>query len=397
MKIVIPSYSRSDQIVKKTLKVLNDVVADIYVFVVEEEFEEYKKVIDDRIHVIVGEKGLANQRNFITNYFDEGEVLVSIDDDIEEVHIKSGKPLQTILEECCEFVKINDGILGFPPTFNKFWNKAEGYKKGLYYIIGAFFVFKNDRIQVTKSIGEDFERSVKYFEKYGYVSRCNDLIYKTKYYTNKGGMMQEGRNTNNIYSDLVKLYYQYPHLLQLRTKKLKEEIVNLSVKKSEVPKVMILPKINIFDDLQKMLDGAKIKKTSGSKQGSGSRPNFPVHQKSCFGYIQRRFKKKKIELSVDSINYPNIYEELKRIGNIICPFEFKSIHVLKNCVCPKHRDAKNTQKSVLVSFGDYTGCNLVVEDVVYDARHTPIIFDGKTMEHWNTDDLVGTKYSLIFY
>jgi hypothetical protein len=397
MKIVIPSFARSDQIVKKTLNVLKDVSADIYVFVVEEELEEYKKAMDERIHLIVGEKGLANQRNFITNFFDEGEVIISMDDDIEEVHIKSGRSLQNILEECCDYLKENDGIIGFPPTYNKFWNKAEGFKKGLYYIVGAFFIFKNDRIQVTKSIGEDFERSIKYFEKYGYVSRCNDLIYKTKYYTNKGGMMEEGRNVNKIYSDLTKLYYKYPHLLKIRTKKLKEEVVNLSIKKSEIPKVMILPKINIFNDLEKMMIDSILIKTSGSKKGAGSRTNFPVHYRECFGYVQRRFKKKNFELSVASIKYPHIYEELKRIGNIICPFEFKSIHVLKNCVCPKHKDSKNSQKSVLISFGDYTGCNLVIEDNIYDAKHTPILFDGRIMEHWNTPDLVGTKYSLIFY
>lgn len=397
MKLVIPSFSRSDQIVKKTLNVLKDIVADIYVFVVDEELEEYKKVVDDRIHLIVGKKGLANQRNFITNYFDEGEIIISMDDDIEEVHIKSGKSLQFILEECCNYLKENDGIIGFPPTYNKFWNKAEGFKKGLYYTIGAFFIFKNDRIQVTKSIGEDFERSIKYFEKYGYVSRCNDLIYKTKYYTNKGGMMEEGRNANNIYSDLTKLYYQYPHLLQLRIKKLKENVVNLSIKKSEVPKIIILPTIFIFNDLQKMLNNFPLRKTSGSNKGTGSRTNFPIHYRECFGYIQRRFKKKNLELSVASIKYPTIYEELKRIGNIICPFTFTSIHVLKNCICPKHKDSKNSQKSLLVSFGDYTGCNLVIEDVVYDAKNTPILFDGRIMEHWNTSDLVGTKYSLVFY
>jgi hypothetical protein len=397
MKIAIPSFARPDQICKKTLKLLKDVVADIYVFVVEEELEEYKKVVDDRIHLIVGEKGLANQRNFITNFFDENEIIISMDDDLEEFYIKSGKPLQTILEECCDYLKENEGIVGFPPTFNKFWNKAEGYKKGLYYIIGALFVFKNDRIQVTNSIGEDFERSVKYYEKYGYLSRCNDLIYKTKYYTNKGGMMEEGRNSDNIYSNLTKLYYHFPHLLQLRTKKLKEEVVNLSVKKTKIPEVMILPTILIFDDLQKLLENMKMRKTSGPKRGSGSRKDFPSHYRSCFGYIQKRFKKKGLELSADSIAYPEVYEELKRIGNIICPFEFNSIHLLKNCICPKHKDSKNSQKSVLVSFGDYTGCNLVINDIVYNAKNTPIIFDGRIMEHWNTDDLVGTKYSLVFY
>jgi hypothetical protein len=66
-------------------------------------------------------------------------------------------------------------------------------------------------------------------------------------------------------------------------------------------------------------------------------------------------------------------------------------------VCPKHYDSKNVGESMLVSFGDYTGCNIVIEGIVYDAKHTPVIFNGSKREHWNTDNLTGNKYSLVFY
>jgi hypothetical protein len=52
---------------------------------------------------------------------------------------------------------------------------------------------------------------------------------------------------------------------------------------------------------------------------------------------------------------------------------------------------------MLLSFGDYTGCNIVIEGTMYDARHKPIIFNGSEREHWNTDDLSGNKYSLVYY
>jgi len=79
------------------------------------------------------------------------------------------------------------------------------------------------------------------------------------------------------------------------------------------------------------------------------------------------------------------------------PFEFTSIHVVKNLICPAHRDKHNVGDSVIVAFGEYTGCHLVVERISYDTNCQPIMFNGSELLHWNTPDLVGTKYSIIFY
>jgi hypothetical protein len=127
-----------------------------------------------------------------------------------------------------------------------------------------------------------------------------------------------------------------------------------------------------------------------------NRRGFPYHRRAVFGMTRKRYSGK-VELSKYTINYPLIYEELERIGKKFCPFPFTSIHVNKNVTCPRHKDEKNKGKSMLVSFGDYTGCKIVVEGVEYDADCTPVIFNGFLAEHWNTDDLEGTKYSLIYY
>jgi hypothetical protein len=50
-----------------------------------------------------------------------------------------------------------------------------------------------------------------------------------------------------------------------------------------------------------------------------------------------------------------------------------------------------------VSFGEYTGCELVVDGDVYDARNRGVIFDGSKIEHWNVPTLSGTKYSLVYF
>ena len=87
-----------------------------------------------------------------------------------------------------------------------------------------------------------------------------------------------------------------------------------------------------------------------------------------------------------------------KLGQSISPpFEFKTIQVNHNLVCPKHYDSNNVGESILISFGDYQGCNIVVNGVVYDAKYTPVRFNGALLEHWNTDDLIGNKYSLVFF
>ena len=52
---------------------------------------------------------------------------------------------------------------------------------------------------------------------------------------------------------------------------------------------------------------------------------------------------------------------------------------------------------MLLSFGDYTGCKIIIGNQEYDADCKPLIFDGSKLEHHNTNDLIGTKYSLVYF
>ena len=98
-----------------------------------------------------------------------------------------------------------------------------------------------------------------------------------------------------------------------------------------------------------------------------------------------------------SLEYPNIYNEIVRIGKLICPFEFSSIQMNKNLVCPIHTDRNNVGKSLLVSFGNYEGNNIVVDGQEYNTNCRPLIFNGAELQHENTPQISGTKYSLIFF
>lgn len=147
-----------------------------------------------------------------------------------------------------------------------------------------------------------------------------------------------------------------------------------------------------FVMIETMLNKINIPLTSKTNNRRG----FKSHRNATFGLVKERYSGK-INNSRFTRLYPHIYEELLRLGDLYCPFIFTSIHINKNVVCPPHKDAKNVGKSMIVSVGEYEGCNLVIEGKKYDTKYNPLVFDGAKYEHYNTDDLIGTKYSLIYY
>jgi hypothetical protein len=153
-----------------------------------------------------------------------------------------------------------------------------------------------------------------------------------------------------------------------------------------------------FEPLHQLVKKIKIK----PKSLTSNRRGFPErHRAITFGITRGRFNGI-TGVSHFSKKYPEIYAEIIRIGRRICPFEFTSIHLNNNVVCPPHYDSKNVGESLLVSFGDYEGCKIVIrgentQHEVYDAKYTPLIFNGSLLEHWNTNDLIGNKYSLVYF
>ena len=146
------------------------------------------------------------------------------------------------------------------------------------------------------------------------------------------------------------------------------------------------------------------------RDGENSRGEFGRHRAMTLGLTTGRLTGI-TGLSYYSKKYPHIYEEILRIRSLIGG-TYTSIHVNKNVICPRHYDPKNVGDSVLVSFGDYTGCEITIatknetkstydvsvfDEIPYNAYCQPIKFNGSELLHFNTNDLVGTKYSLVFY
>jgi len=132
------------------------------------------------------------------------------------------------------------------------------------------------------------------------------------------------------------------------------------------------------------------------KRGRNNRRGFPIHRAVSYGYIRNRYTGQ-YGLSAASLKHPEIYKELLNLGTRICPFRFNSIHVNRNVVCPPHLDNKNQGKSLLISFGEYSGCKLIINGNEYDTNCQPIIFDGSSLEHYNTPLEGGIKYSIVFF
>jgi hypothetical protein len=148
-----------------------------------------------------------------------------------------------------------------------------------------------------------------------------------------------------------------------------------------------------FEYLEAMLKTINIPR----KSHTNNRRGFPEkHRAITLGQTKGRFNGIR-GLSYYSKKHPELWNEVQRLGKIIVPFEWNSCHINHNVVCPPHKDSGNISQSCIISFGNYTGCDLIVEGVKQETHYTPLIFDGTTNTHWNTNDLVGNRYSLVFY
>jgi hypothetical protein len=407
--VAIPTYGRVDICFNQTIFILEreGISKDkIFVFVVEEEYEIYREKFGEDYQIIIGEVGLVNQRNFITNYFPEGQQILCLDDDIMELDL-CGKPLISFLEEAFEeCVKQQSYIFSIYPVWNKFYREKQSYMTTcLNMCVGAFHGIinrKDEYLQLKSPVAgkEDIERSILYFLKDKIVLRYNQYGFKTKYYNSVGGLgsLKERIPKSVIgceyllstYPDLGKLKVRKNGLNEFEMKKIKSGVV-----KEEDKIVSLLPTcIGMFDKLYEMLN--KIIIPYKANENNNGRRGFPRYRGAVFGIVNQRYTGK-VDLSQMSKKYSEIYEEIIKIGKEICPFDFETIQLNHNLICPKHKDSNNITPSVLVSFGEYIGGNIVVEGEIYDAKNTPIIFNGALLEHWNTPDLEGNKYSLVYF
>jgi hypothetical protein len=103
-RIAIPSYKRAPRLRDSTLQLLQRhhiEPALIDVFVADDEEKAiYTATLDPWTYsrLIVAVPGMAAVRNFMTDYYDEGQHVVFIDDDMRELVSLKDLNLKTIIE-----------------------------------------------------------------------------------------------------------------------------------------------------------------------------------------------------------------------------------------------------------------------------------------------------------
>jgi len=411
--IAIPSYKRFHLINNLTLESLrkhNINKKFIHIFVVENEFNDYRNAVPTEYNnIVIGLPGLVQQREFIESYFPLNTKIIYLDDDIKEIDLSltSFPSLESFFVNAfldCE--KHKASLWSVYPVYNKFFmEKQSDLTTDLNYMVGAFYGIVNRRLdhlrlEISREFGnkEDVERSIKYFMNDGIVLRYNRIGFETKYYRTDGsglGTLKDRFADIIVTTNALASKYKSYGKIKVRKSGIHEFKLN-KIKSFDINElnIKVLENINPneFNLLLKQLKSAYFK----FRYGKDSRKNFPPHYNMTFGMVNDRIKHI-VNSSYHTRKYPDIFEEINRIGKLICPFPYTSIHINKNLTSPHHKDNKNIGKSLLVSFGDYTGSKIVIEGKDYDANCCPIVFNGSLLEHWNTDDLVGTKYSLVFY
>lgn len=221
--IAIPTYKRHTSIAENTLNVLasHHIPANkIYLFVANEaEKQAYESNVPKNLygHIIVGQLGLHNQRNFISNYFAEGQHIIELDDDITGIFqltkSRSTKRMtkkrkfyyrlaslpqlhEFIISAFDQLIRNKLYLFGVYPVCNGYF-MTPTITTDLRFIVGPFWGFINRHhpdLKLTISEKEDSERTLQFYTMDGGVLRFNNIAFKTNYYTNKGGMQAEGKN-----------------------------------------------------------------------------------------------------------------------------------------------------------------------------------------------------------
>jgi len=401
--IAIPTYKRSDTCIDKTLRTLHRHKIDakkINLFIVEEDRNEYEK-IDKNLYnqLVIGKKGVSQQREFITQFYPENTCIVSLDDDIEE--IDCGEDLDTFFKyafyQCREK---NAYIWGVYPVWNPFYRATKEDTTCLNLIVGVCYgvinrpLLKSIKHEYVSDSKEDVERSIKYFINDGIVLRFNKVGVKTKYYGKVGGIGTFEERLEPSKKDCELLLKHFPEYGKIKTRKnnMTEFALNkLPSFKKHSP--IYLEKLQeddvkyIYEELEKI----RVPLLS-SKMGRAR--TFGTHRSVTMGYTKARTTRK-VELSNYSKKYPELYQMLLELGKKI-NFEFNSIHINHNVVCPPHKDKNNIGLSCILSIGDYIGGELFINDKIYNTYLSPLVFDGANNTHYN-NPIEGNKYSLVFF
>jgi hypothetical protein len=106
-------------------------------------------------------------------------------------------------------------------------------------------------------------------------------------------------------------------------------------------------------------------------------------------------------LSRNTWQIPKLWALLQEFAANHVPIGWDGVTVNDCYVSAAHKDKGNEGHSYTVSFGEFTGGELCIDDgsgghVKIDTRHTGYLFNGAGCTHW-TAPFVGRRFCLVFY
>ena len=224
---VIPSYQRAEQLKAKTLTYLREQRIDpqhIYIFVRndDEKLSEYQNI--EGINLVTTDvKGIGMTHNYITEYFDEGEFIVEIDDDL--VNLIDNRKQSVNLQETIQDMKkiMTEQSISYGGIYqcdnSMFMSGCSQYTYDLRYMLGLFRLrFIRKDILLETNYSEDFENCILHYLRDGKILKNNWVAGKTKNYA-EGGCCGDGRNLETEKADKKYLANKYPELTRLFTRK----------------------------------------------------------------------------------------------------------------------------------------------------------------------------------
>jgi hypothetical protein len=217
-RVCIASYNRPEGLKEKTLAFLQRECYPrerINIFVASEsERDVYQHVCGD-YNIVVGVLGLVQQRTFISDWLDESEIYVSLDDDVTGIKGKSF--LELIRNACTAIETKRAGLWGVLPKDDARCFKDDTTEH-LSFIVGAFFVARNHKDIRHQGVSEteDYERTMLYFLRYGSIFRYRGAGVQTKYLGTSGGSLGLADRKAAAVRFLLD---KYPRLCSYRNKK----------------------------------------------------------------------------------------------------------------------------------------------------------------------------------
>jgi len=250
-QIAIPTYGRPDGVKKLTLNYLEKTDVDlsrVTLFVANSEEKEKYQSSNSTYNIVVGEKGLTNQRHFISNYYDKGTPVFSFDDDVSAVEelelLKELEGTQKPLDHPCRLRTVDDlsdliergfrlssrrniGLFGFYAVRNKGFLHPK-ITTGLKFIMGhAFGFYAGDPAfeRITEySMKDDYFLSLYHTVHGNGTLRFDHVCVKAKQHTGSGGTCEDMERKLEVNNKTVeKICAEFSELASPKSRRTKDE------------------------------------------------------------------------------------------------------------------------------------------------------------------------------